>query len=107
MMASNQVNGAQRFDELRARIREVYMAGINDVMDRCLDEFIMPDDKATICSDAAQFLVMLMATKAVESQGLPPTRANLLAAYWPIEKAIKKEVPASLLELSRSMENAG
>lgn len=101
-----ELNGAALFEEQRQRVRQVYMQGISDIMDRCLGEFILPDDQASILSDAAQFLVMLMASKTVDVRQQEPTRLNLLAAYWPIEKAIKKEVPAALIELARSMENA-
>lgn len=101
-MTEPRVNGAERFEEARARVRAAYMQGISDILDASLAEFIMPTDRETIAQDAAQFTVFLMALKIVEARGQPLNRKNLLAAYWPIEKAIKRDLPGMLLDFARS-----
>lgn len=99
-----ELNGATLFEEQRQRVRQVYMQGISDVMDRCLGEFILPDDQEALLKDAASFLVFLMVTKILDVRRQQPTRQNLLGIYWPLEKAIKDELPKTLRELAADMD---
>lgn len=105
-MDGEKIDGRALFDEQRARVRDAYMNGISDIMDRCIGEFILPGDQETILKDAAKFLVFVIVTKINDVRRHPPTRENLLAAYWPLEKAIKDELPATLRELAETIERA-
>jgi hypothetical protein len=83
-------------EELLDRLRGFYSQAINDITDRVLAEVLLPDDQAAICLDIAQFTTFLMAVKIAEVRGLPPTKENLLHWYWPMQKALKDEVPGML-----------
>lgn len=90
-------------EEHKARLREVYSQVIDDVVDRVLQEVLLPNDKASICLDVAQFTTFLMAAKIVEVRGQPPLRENFMAAYWPMQKALKDEVPGMLRALAEEV----
>jgi hypothetical protein len=87
-------------DERLFRLRSAYSSAFNDVMDACLGELLLADDKAAVCLDAAQFFSYLMAVKIVEVRGQETTRENLMAAYWPMQKALKDDVPNMLRALA-------
>jgi len=86
------------FDQLRDDLRAVYTTGISEIMDRCLEELVLPSDKAALALDAAQFIVFLMAIKSAEASGQILDKRSVLSAYWPIQKGITKEVPGMILE---------
>lgn len=98
---------AMPFDELRAVLREGYSTAINDIMDGCMANVLLPDDQAALALDAAQFMVFAMAIKTVGNRRQEPTRKNIMAAYWPIEKAIKGEVPRMLNEFVDELKAQG
>jgi len=107
MASEPQAAETPTFDERIEAVREVYMQGISDILDRCIDEFVLPQDQEALLGDAAQFVVYLLAVKKVEVRRQVPDKKVLLAAYWPLEKAIKKEVPGMLLEFARAVEAQG
>jgi hypothetical protein len=108
-MASEQLNGAavEPIEERLLRLRAVYSQGISDILDRCLEELILPADQEAMLQDAAEFVVFVLAIKVAEARAQGLGKAKILAAYWPIEKAIKKEVPAKLLEFAKLAEAGG
>ena len=83
-------------DEIKERLRSVYLPAISDIVDRVLAEVLLPNDQASICLDVAQFTTFLMAIKITEVRGQPGEREPLMAAYWPMQKALKDEVPGML-----------
>lgn len=83
-------------NETKERLRSVYLPAISDIVDRCLAEVLLPNDQASICLDVAQFTTFLMAVKIAEVRGQKPEREHLMAAYWPMQKALKDEVPGML-----------
>ncbi|HEV2079421.1 MAG TPA: hypothetical protein VGR19_05940 [Allosphingosinicella sp.] len=103
------VNGAPvlTIEQRLEQVREVYTQGISDILDRCMDEFVLPQDQEALLDDAAQFAVYLLAIKKVEVRRQAADKKSLLAAYWPLEKAIKKEVPGMLLEFAKAVEAQG
>jgi hypothetical protein len=92
-------------DERMLRLRSAYSSAFDNVMDRVLEEVLLPDDKAALCLDAAQFFTYLMTVKVVEAHGLALTRENLMAKYWPFQKALKDDVPGMLRELAARAAN--
>lgn len=80
------------FEEVRDRLRAVYSQAISDIADRCAEELLLPDHRATMFLDLAQFTTFLMCVKIVEARGEQPTRENLLKAFWPAQKALKDDV---------------
>lgn len=90
------LSDVETMDDFRNRLRAVYSQAFSDIMDHILEDVILPDVKASILLDAAQFMTFLMAVKLTEVRGQAPTRENLLAAYWPMQKALKDEVPDQL-----------
>jgi hypothetical protein len=92
-------------DDRMLRLRSAYSSAFDNVMDRVLEEVLLPDDKAALCLDAAQFFTYLMTVKVVEAHGLALTRENLMAKYWPFQKALKDDVPGMLRELAARAAN--
>lgn len=82
--------------EILDRLRGFYAQAISDVTDRVLAEILLPDTQAAVCLDIAQFTTFLMAVKIAEVRGLPPTTENLMRWYWPMQKALKDEVPGMI-----------
>lgn len=83
-------------EEVLEVLRGFCSDGINGVVTRALGEILLPDDQAKLCLDVAQFTTFLMAVKIVECRRQPLTRENVMAAYWPMQKALKDEVPGML-----------
>lgn len=94
---------APSIDDMKDAARAVYTNAFNDIMERVLEEFILPADRVSILYDAAQFFTFMCAAKIVGAQYQAPTRANLMAAYWPMQKALKDEVPGMLRSLADAM----
>lgn len=86
-----------RFDALR----QFYMNGASDLMDRVLEQMILPDDRSKIALDFAQVVAFLMCIKVVEARGQKPTRENLMAVWWPFQKSLKDDVPPMLREFAQ------
>lgn len=87
---------AERLDAMR----EHYMNGVSGLMDVVIEQFILPDDKSKVALGFAQVTAFLMCVKVVEARGQQPTRENLLAVWWPFQKALKDDVPPMLRELA-------
>lgn len=87
-------------EEHRDRLRGAYSKAISNIVDRCTAELVLPDDQAAICLDVAQFTTFLMAVKIAELRGLTPTREHLMKWYWPMQKALKDEVPGMLRQFA-------
>lgn len=87
-------------EELLERLREVYSRAISDIVDRCLEEVLLPNDQASVCTDVAQFTTFLMAIKIAQIRQQAPLKENLMAAYWPMQKALKDEVPQMIREFA-------
>ncbi|MCP3735658.1 hypothetical protein M9979_12315 [Sphingomonas sp. RP10(2022)] len=77
-------------------LRQFYMNGASDLMDKVLEQFILPDDRSKLALDFAQVVAFLMCIKVVDARGQKPTRENLLAVWWPFQKALKDDVPGML-----------
>ena len=99
-MASTPLNGSttETQEERLERLRGVFSAAVTDIADRLLEELLLGDDKAKLCLDMAQFTTFLMAIKITEARLQEPTKDKILAAYWPLAKALKDEVPDMLRE---------
>lgn len=87
---------ADRMDALR----QFYMNGASDLMDRVLGELLLPDDRAKVALDFAGVAAFLMCIKVVEARGQQPTRENLLAVWWPFQKSLKDDVPGMLRDFA-------
>lgn len=83
-------------EDTLARLREVYGTTFNEIMSRLLEEVLDPSVQVQVLADAMAFTCFLCAIKAVEVRALPMTRENLMGAYWPMQKALKDDVPAML-----------
>lgn len=99
-----EMNGVQPLEERLAEAREFYATFIADAMDRILEQFIFPADRQALCLDAAQYCVFLLTLKSLESTGQEQTLKNAMRAYWPIEKAIKAQLPGMFMEFTRELE---
>lgn len=82
--------------------REVYARGFSDIMDHMLEQFILPEQKAALCRDAAQFVLFLMTVKCAEALGAEPNLRGIIKHWWPIEKAIKSEMPGMIAEYANA-----
>ncbi len=100
------LNGAELkpFEKTLQELRSVYTTEIAQVMEQCCKELALPGDQVALCEDAAQFTVFMMVLNIVRLRGQDPTKKTLLAAYWPLEKAIKKEIPSMILDYARAIE---
>lgn len=87
-------------DERMAMLREVYSEAVSALMDRVFEQLLLPDDRSKVALDFAQVTAFLMCVKVVEARGQKPTRENLLAVWWPFQKALKDDVPPMLRELA-------
>ncbi|AYJ85752.1 hypothetical protein D3Y57_06935 [Sphingomonas paeninsulae] len=89
----------ESFDDRLAELRAHYSGAICDVMDSCIEDILLPADRMTLLADAAMFMVFIISTKIAAEQGAgADDRRALMAAYWPLEKAIKSDVPKLLME---------
>ncbi len=77
-------------------LREFYSDAASELMDRVLEQLLLPDDRSKVALDFAQVVAFLMCIKVVDARGQKPTRENLLAVWWPFQKALKDEVPGQL-----------
>ena len=103
MKESEELNGVVvDFEQRRSAIRETLLGAVNDITSRVLDEFILPHEREQILQDVAMFVPFLMAVKTTEERRQEIDKKFLLAAWWPIEKRIKREVPEQLLMLHRA-----
>lgn len=87
-------------EDTLARLREVYGTAFDDIMTRMLEEVLDPSVKVQVLADAMAFTCFLCAIKAVQARALPPTRENLMGAYWPMQKALKDDVPGMLRQFA-------
>lgn len=83
-------------DDTMQSLRAFYAEAISEVVDRVLNQLILPDHQAAVCADVAQFTTFLMAVKIADVRQLPPTAENLMRWYWPLQKALKDEVPGMI-----------
>jgi hypothetical protein len=88
--------GGMSAEDHLAMIREFITNGVNAVVDKALEDVLLPDTAAAILLDTAQFTTFLMAVKIAEVRALPPTVENLMRWYWPMAKALKDEVPGMI-----------
>jgi len=92
------LNGAERFEEARARVREVFTTAIADIAERCLAEFVMPGDQVEVAKDAAKFAVFLMVLKMVEVRMVGLDWPSMLKEWRALEKELHREIPGMLIE---------
>jgi hypothetical protein len=90
-------------DEHLERLRAFVMDGVNQIVDRALGEILPPDTQAAFCLDVAQFTTFLMAVKIADVRRLEPTAENFLRWYWPMQKALKDEVPGMLRQHAKAV----
>lgn len=83
-------------DDVLAGLREAISVGVDGLMDKALEQLILPDDQAKLCLDTAQFVTFLMAIKICQIRKLPISVENLMKWYWPMQKALKDEVPGMI-----------
>ena len=83
--------------------RDVYARGFGDIMDHMLEQFILPEQKAALCRDAAQFVLFLMCIKTAEAMGAEPNLRGIIKHWWPIEKAMKSEMPGMIAEYANAI----
>ena len=100
------LNGAELkpFEETLQELRAVYTGEIAQVMEQCIKELILPQDQVALCEDAAQFTLFIMVLNIARLRGQEVNKKTLLAAYWRLEKAIKKEIPSMILDYARALE---
>ncbi|MBA2684745.1 MAG: hypothetical protein H0U66_09665 [Gemmatimonadaceae bacterium] len=99
MLASEPIAALVPFEEQLAEKREFYSTAISDTLDFVLEDVILAGDRTMLLQDAAMFMVFLLATKIAAAAGAEATdRKAVLAAYWPLEKAIKAEIPGMLMQ---------
>jgi hypothetical protein len=87
---------AMPFPEQLAALRELYMNGVNAILDACLDHMLLTGDKHAILEDCAQFLTYLLCVKYTEAAGQPLELRTLMQSYRQLHKRIDKEVPGML-----------
>lgn len=92
-------------DDLLDMARAHYGPAVSDLMDAVLTGILLPDDQAKVLLDVAQLTAFLMCIKAVKLRGQQPTRENLMAVWWPLQKALKDEVPGKLREFAADHED--
>lgn len=92
--------GAPTLDDMKGNARAAYTNAFNDIIERVIDEFILPADRIQMLYDIAQFTTFLCASKIPVIKGEEPSRERMMAAYWPFQKALKDEVPGMLRELA-------
>ncbi len=87
------------FEISLAQIREEYCQQIDGLMDQLTAHIILPEQKANIIADAALFTVFSMTVKIAETMGArPDDRKAIMDAYWPLEKALKADLPRMINE---------
>ncbi len=94
-------------DDVLSRLRDVYGQALDEIMTRVLAEVLLPNDQAAVCLDFAQMAAFLMCIKVVEAKRQPLTRENLMAVWWPFQKALKDEVPGRLREFADELAGRG
>lgn len=98
MTVPEPLNGAERFDEARARVRDAYTNAINDIMDRVLEEFVMVDDRVEVLRDAAKFTAFILIVKMMEQRMMGLTWPLALRDWRELEKEMHREIPSMLLD---------
>lgn len=95
------------FEERLDALRQFYMNGVSDLMDKVLETILLPNDKSKLALDFAQVTAFLMCIKVVEARGQGPTRENLMAVWWPFQKALKDDVPGMLRQFAEASAQGG
>lgn len=93
-------------DDVLAGLREFMVEGIGAMFSRAIENVILPDDQAKLALDVAQVTTFLMAIKLCEIRQLPITVENLMRWYWPMQKALKDEVPGQLRAYAKAYAEA-
>ena len=99
------MNGAPlaTIEERLLDARAIYGNAFSDIMDRVLEEFLLVDDKTALLLDAMQFATFMLCIKTVEAKMQPVTKENLMAVYWPMQKALKDDVPGMLRQFAAAV----
>lgn len=90
-------------EERMDALRQFYMNGVSDLMDRVLEQLLLPNDRSKVALDFAQVTAFLMCVKVVEARAQPVTRENLMAVWWPFQKALKDDVPGMLRKFAEAV----
>lgn len=112
MADTMEFNGAEpvaAFEERLQASREAILNATNNALDEQLAKFILPSDRIAFLADFAKFAGFMAAIKAAECMtpaGTPLEKRAALKQWFPIEKAIKAEVPGMLLEFGAEAEAA-
>jgi hypothetical protein len=99
MTAYEPLNGHD-FDARRDQVREAYLNAFSDIVDRALEEFILPTEREQIIQDVALFVPFLMAVKLAEQKANGLDKSALLSGWWPMQRRMKVEVPEMLLNFA-------
>lgn len=94
-------------DDVLNGLREEYADELNTMMTGILSNLALPDDQACVCLDFAQLTAFLMCIKVVEAKRQPLTRENLMAVWWPFQKALKDDVPGQLRAFADELAGQG
>lgn len=103
---------ARSFDEMRADLRAAYLNAVSDVMERCLEQVILPDEQANLLFDFAMASSFMAVIKVAEIQaayqgGTPVSdRKNIMKLFKQLLKTTDDEVPKMLMLLVDAV-NAG
>lgn len=100
------------FDEMRTNLRAAYTKGVNDLMEKCLEQLILPTEQANLLFDFAMGSVFVAIVKVAEVQatcqgGAPVTdRKNVMNLFRQMMRDVDEQVPGMLMQLVDMM-NAG
>lgn len=92
------------FAEQLDTLRQLYMNGINDIMDHALSFVVLPEEKTLLAKDAAKFLVFTLVCKIAQHENLEPAIGPIMRPFRVLLKEIEREVPGQLREYLRAWE---
>lgn len=89
-------------DALLAQLRDFYVTGIAEIMDRAMAELILPQDKEALVHDALAFMTLWGVNTIHGLSGGDPSLGAMMGPFRRLQKHVEKFVPAALVDLARA-----
>ena len=84
-------------EALFANAREAYTNGAAAILDRTLEEFLLPEYRQAVTQDFGLFIIFLCSIYMAEKGGYEVNKKTVMNAYQQLMKRAKTEVPEQIM----------